>query len=372
MSPGQNEFVAECKAMQMSPSKQRNGELIEWDDVVKRITEDGFREDFLEGGEKKKILVFLYGREYFKEDESRRKADVKKMLEMDLLVKDKAKDTPRKRILTVIEHETDVTEKLETFDADLWKDLIKGYGEHTIFKMFEIEMVQRIQRSGNSFLHAPAVLQGYLVQKGSGEWKGMMNLAKYVRNCFTSKKFSTYIIADGGASSLDALTDILEDNLEETNNLRAKNMDLALEVPKLLKYLKQYGPALVALFGVDEEFMGIEASGDNNIPYVSHTIILGKHTKRHAMVLVGMRRVKNEKNWRLLLQNWWPGSQLIEVSSETFASSGAIVHFARKKQTVIKDEIPTLANKQAETFAEGCAIPEKRLERQFLSAGTVH
>jgi hypothetical protein len=66
MSPGQNEFVAECKAMQMSPSKQRNGELIEWDDVVKRITEDGFREDFLEGGEKKKILVFLYGREYFK------------------------------------------------------------------------------------------------------------------------------------------------------------------------------------------------------------------------------------------------------------------------------------------------------------------
>ncbi len=60
-------------------------------------------------------------------------------------------------------------------------------------------------------------------------------------------------------------------------------------------------------------------------------INLGKVTERHAMVLVGMRRLKNEKTWRLLLQNWWPGMQLIEVSCETFASSGAKVHFALNK-----------------------------------------
>jgi hypothetical protein len=105
-------------------------------------------------------------------------------------------------------------------------------------------------------------------------------------------------------------------------------------------------------------------------------MILGKDTGRHAMVLVGMRRVENEKKWQVLLQNWWPGMQLIElieVSSETFASSGAKVHFALKEQTNIKKEIPTLFDKQAETFVEGRDNPEKVCpERQFLSAGTVH
>ena len=90
------------------------------------------------------------------------------------------------------------------------------------------------------------------------------------------------------------------------------------------------------------------------------------------MVLIGMRRVGKEKKWRPLLQNWWPGVQLIEVSSETFASSGATVYFAMEKQTIIKKEIPTLIDKQAETV-EGCDTPERVFpERQFLSAGTVH
>jgi hypothetical protein len=115
------------------------------------------------------------------------------MLEIDL-TEGKA-NTPHGRISTIIEHETDMTETLEKFNADMRKDLIETYGEYTIFKLFNIEMVQRSQRSGNCFLHAPAVLQGYLVQEGSGKWKGMMNLAKHVRNG------STYIVADGGGSS---------------------------------------------------------------------------------------------------------------------------------------------------------------------------
>jgi hypothetical protein len=361
-TPGQTELQAKCAGMlpPMSPPKNSSGELAELGDVVRRITEDGFLEDYKKGGENMKILIFLYGREYFKEDERQRKSDIKKMLEMDGLTEDdEAKSTPRKRIFTIIEHVTDSTEMLvEKCNAKMWNESIEDYGEHTIFKLFNIEMVQRIQRQGKCFLHAPAVLQGYLVQKGSNEWKGMMDLAKYVRNGFSSERLSTYIVVDGGGSSLEALTNILEYGLRATNNIPSSDIkrDLESDNPRLLQYLQEHGPALVALFGVDEKFMRVKSSG-GSIPFVSHKIILGEDTERHAMVLVGMRRI--EKKWRLLLQNWWPEGQLIEVSSETFASSGATVHFALQEQTKIKEEIPTLLDKQAETFVEGCDQPEK-------------
>jgi hypothetical protein len=89
--------------------------------------------------------------------------------------------------------------------------------------------------------------------------------------------------------------------------------DLDLEVPQLLKYLKQYGPDLVAQFRVDEEFMNQKNPRWRAIAYPihsSHKIISGNEMGWHAMVLVEMRRVESEKNWRLLLQNWWSEMQL--------------------------------------------------------------
>jgi hypothetical protein len=74
---------------------------------------------------------------------------------------------------------------------------------------------------------------------------------------------------------------------------------------------------------------------------------------------------------RLLLQNWWPGKQLIEVSSETIVSSKVTLYFPTQKQILINPAIPTLLDKQAETFVGGSDIPEKRIpERQFLLTGS--
>jgi hypothetical protein len=167
-TPGQAALEAKCAGMlvPMSPPRKHDGQLADLDDIVTRIGDDGFIEDYNNSGENMKILIFLFGREYFKDYELRRKADIKKMLEIDLLAEGKAKNTPRQRILTVIEHKTDLTETLvEKFKPDMWKELIVAYGKHTIFDISNIEMVQRIQRSGNCFLNASTVLQGYLVQK---------------------------------------------------------------------------------------------------------------------------------------------------------------------------------------------------------------
>ena len=126
-----SEHVVECKAMHMSPPKNLDGEFAEWDDVVERITEDGFHEDFLEGGEKKKILIFLYGRDYFKHDELQRKTDTKKMLVMDVVSENEG-NSPHRRILTIIEHETDLTQTIlvEECKTDMWKDLYPMYLTH--------------------------------------------------------------------------------------------------------------------------------------------------------------------------------------------------------------------------------------------------
>jgi hypothetical protein len=328
------------------------------------------------GGENKKILVFMYAREYFKEEESLRKKDIEKMLNKDVSpVLTELKDTPRKRTLRIIEHETDVKKELDpTLEAQTC-ELIEKYGEHTVFKIHAIKMVQRIQRSGNCFLHAPAMLQGYLVQIGSGEWKGMMDLAKYVRNNFTSQKLSEYI-GDLDGDSQDIIVRILDDAAMMSLYPSGPTMkkDLALDSPRLLKHLKKYGPALVAHFSVDAKFKAPSTGED--IPYLSHTFIPEEGPAGHAMVLVGMRRV--DKKWRLLLQNWWPDKQLIELSSETIVSSNATLYFATEKQTFIQHVIPTLMDKQAETFVggsdipkkNGSDIPKKKAQGEFLLKGT--
>jgi hypothetical protein len=362
---GQNKLVKMCEEMKMSPPRTLEGNLAEWEDIVERIQKDGFYEYFLFGCQNcevnRKILVFLYGREYFKEDQALRKADITKMLATDNCLTE-GNGTPRKRILTIIEHETDAMIEPKEYNTESWQKLIKDYGVHTIFKIFDIEMVQRIQLSGNCFLHAPAVLQGYLVQIGSKEWKGMMNLARHVRNGFTSEKLSTYIIKDGGGCSVDVLQSILEDEAKKLIMCCSSSLqtELSSVKPELLDDLTTYGPALVARFPVDDEFMNMNSSLEgtaNVIPYLSHTIVPNDEMGRHAMVLIGMRRVDGK--WRLLLQNWWSRMQLIEVSSDTIVSSGAEIVFARKKQTLIKDTIPTLMGKQAETFVGGRDNPEK-------------
>jgi hypothetical protein len=200
----------------------------------------------------------------------------------------------------------------------------------------------------------------------------MMNLAKQVRNAFTSNDLSKYIVEDGGGSSLEVLTSILQDSATLTTVFVASKMeaDLSSDEPKLLRYLKAHGPALVARYQVDEKFGNMKPSLDV-IPYLSHTIIQNDKDGRHSMILVGMRRV--EDKWRLLLQNWWPGMQFIEVSSDTIVSSSAMLYFSIEKQTIINDTIPTLMDKQAETFVGGRDHPERACpERQFLSTGSVY
>jgi hypothetical protein len=59
---------------------------------------------------------------------------MKKMLVMGDMTEDK--DTPRKRILTFIEHETDATKELKKYDADyLWEKAIEDYGEHMVVQL---------------------------------------------------------------------------------------------------------------------------------------------------------------------------------------------------------------------------------------------
>lgn len=49
----------------MSPPKTQNGDILEEPIVLERIRNDGFTAEMNSSTEKKKLLYFLYGREYY-------------------------------------------------------------------------------------------------------------------------------------------------------------------------------------------------------------------------------------------------------------------------------------------------------------------
>jgi len=53
----------------------------------------------------------------------------------------------------------------------------------------------------------------------------------------------------------------------------------------------------------------------------------------HAMVLLGGRRIdeKDQKKTYLLLQNWWPGMPLVEISDDYYNASGRSLVFVPTK-----------------------------------------
>jgi hypothetical protein len=80
------------------------------------------------------------------------------------------------------------------------------------------------------------------------------------------------------------------------------------------------------------------------------------------MVLIGMRKDSDDK-WWLLLQNWWPQMQLVEVSQQYFSSSKAWLHCVYAPQSRIPDNFERCDRKHAEATLEGCDVPEVGCER---------
>lgn len=178
-------------------------------------------------------------------------------------------------------------------------------------------LVQRVQKSGLSYMHGPDVLQHYLVAMGTekvAESVPMLDLTRYICSHFTPQQLFEHILNNAGGFSVTMLKAIL---------VPESSSDSLMGTPE--KYeakLKGYGPALVS------NFQG------KKLRYVGKP--KGEIVGGHCMVMIGFRLEKGKP--RLLLQNWWNKKQFVEVDEAYMLGSEGKVTFVRTPQPFIPSE----------------------------------
>ena len=185
---------------------------------------------------------------------------------------------------------------------------------------------ERVQLSRLCFMHAPVVLQHYLVAMQTDNRVPSLDIARYMRRYRSSKDLHDHIMADGVGFSRDFAEAIL-----------VPDSELMLIVPKdahIPRLLEKYGPALLSNFLVDEDFRDADAH-----QHLGERDEASKIVGRHAMLVVGHRQEGGST--RLLVQNWWRHKPFIEVDTAYLASTESQLYFALTPQPTIPEQFPT-------------------------------
>ena len=180
----------------------------------------------------KAVLIFLYGRQFYDDEtpEKRRNtigAILKSATATNRILRIAAKDGDKNLLLEEDhgEKQQHVAPPVEGMPMrttsenpySLWmasaEDWAQPEGAVTITSKFGIQMVLRQQLSANCFIHAPDVLQGYLVQKGTRSFRGMIDLTKFIRDCVEDDLLASLVLTDDGGTSFSVLATLLPDSL---------------------------------------------------------------------------------------------------------------------------------------------------------------
>lgn len=210
--------------------------------------------------------------------------------------------------------------------------------------------VLRRQTSGLCYMHAPVVLQHYLVSihRGTSGERKMIDVAKYIHLNWKGSALLKYLKEDSGGSSMSFLEEI---------NYHVRGFDTAnYTIPptesrlfestctELMERLA-FKPALVSNFRVDHQF---HHGGTSFLTGSVNTAELSGH---HAMVLIGCRACPVH-GYVFLLQNWWKGRYFIEVSASYLASSKATISFVTQEIEYIPDCFPVVHSSFVETAVD--------------------
>jgi hypothetical protein len=190
----------------------------------------------------------------------------------------------------------------------------------------EIKLKQRSQKSGLSYIHAALVLQYYMVAQNR-EDAGMIDMIRMIRTCWSGVKLDKYIFNDVGDLSHQILKTLLQ---PETAPLTPHGISQENE-SAFMTAMQTYGPALVSVFAVHDDFCGDQASYDG----MPSGALLGYH----SMIIIGYRRDDRNNLW-FLVQNWWHHKQFIEISQDYMLNCECVVYFVRTPQIDIPSVFP--------------------------------
>jgi len=213
------------------------------------------------------------------------------------------------------------------------------FRDHEQLKDKDHAYTERVQHPALCFMHAPVVMQHYLVAMANDHRTPSLDMALFMRRYRSAAELEKHIMENLGGSSIAFLRSIL---LPDTELKRYRTI-LDDDPPDLVRQferewkdrLEAYGPALVRAFEVHSEFKnpdrwvytGNVAPDRDNLPGY------------HAMLLVGHRRTENDET-RFLLQNWWENKQFVEVDWRYLMSAKAELHYVTTPQTHIPQEFP--------------------------------
>mmetsp|Transcript_22727 Transcript_22727/g.32644 ORF Transcript_22727/g.32644 Transcript_22727/m.32644 type:complete len:333 (-) Transcript_22727:181-1179(-) len=216
-------------------------------------------------------------------------------------------------------------------------------------------LVMRKQLSGLCFMHAPVVLQHYLlciyrISIGEDLDFKMIDVANYIKQNWKGSTLETYIAYDHGGSSLQFFKDI-NNPLHITyrryilNNPR-HHVAFTKVCSEIMEELRSY-PALVSNFKVSPKF---QASGTS---FAGVQNLSSNNVGLHAMLLIGGRQAADGQFY-FLLQNWWQDRFFIEVSAEYLYSSEATISFVEEEIKSIPETFTCTNSPYSETTADAC------------------
>jgi hypothetical protein len=290
------------------------------------LTEESLLEDRL-------LVLFLYAKRVWADEEC-------KELEKLLSPKTTLQRSARARLVTIVmDGERSPTRPLiNNKPASFFDEFVRNHSEwskengswvlfrdHPRLKDKEFAHVERFQKDGDlGYMHAPVVMQHYLVAMSVDEFVPMLNMITYLRQRQSPSGLYNHIWRNQGGDSVRFLLKILRD---VRRTLEILPDSLSEGESTLREYMDKFGPGLVSRFEVTENFRT-----SNNWQYTGH--FEAPENSMHAMVLIGYRELKGGE-YRYLLQNWWKSMPYVEVDLEYLVSSNAVVHFIKERQEKI-------------------------------------
>jgi hypothetical protein len=291
------------------------------------------------------LRVFLYAMGILRDKESVvRKKEFDNVLNPDAAM---VSDEARKKLKLARERLTWIIVKGEVgknFDeeASLFDDFVAKHPEwgpeksfvvfrdHVLLKGKPHAYVERVQLSGLCYMHAPVILQHYLVTMFSNDPVPMLDMAVYLKKYMDAKSLERRIWDDEGGDSQTFLKNILVKQPAPVFLPRSG-------IDELDSYLKSFGPALISRFEVEEAFDSVDWQHIGSLT----TAPKGNH----AMVLVGVR--KEGDSTRYFVQNWWKKKAFVEMDGEYMSACGALMNFVQTRQTAM-GSYPTNAHNHVE------------------------
>ena len=205
-------------------------------------------------------------------------------------------------------------------------------------------MVIRKQKSGLCYLHAPVVLEHYLIAIATGgKNSSTYDIGKYEAYVLSGAPLLKFILEDVGGSSRDALNELC--GLTKIGDVKCYTIpdkeDKSLYSATCQLILEQVAqsPALISIFRVYLDFGQTNAVSFSGQPAQNNNVAQSD-VERHSMVLIGARKT-SKGEYYFLLQNWWEGRYFIEVSGEYMHHCQAQITFVKKPITR-KCELTTL------------------------------